>query len=247
MAFGKKKNVQTPSNDDFMDFGYDDGGFGGGDSFQGGTGGDSFGYGGGGSYGGDNFGGDSFGVDDFGGGTGGGNVGGGRGGSRNHGGFGKVLIPIVAVLVVVILAGSIYGALVGATRGQCKQVLETFEDGCNELDFMKIADVIDPSYRNAIKAIAMVASGALSSDAVEQLAQLIDKATGGFLSQAANGEGLSNVLRSVKIEPMRFGLPGKSRVVKCKVSAGVFSAYINVTIKKKHREAYIAKIEIAKE
>ena len=230
MAFGKKKNVQSSSDDDLLDFGYDSDSFGGQDDFGGGDsfgGGDQFGYNGG--------------QDDFG--------GGGKrsGGKKNSGGIGKILIPIAVVLVIVIVAGSIISSMIGPTRGDCKEVLETFEDGCNELDFLKLADVVDPTYRNAIKAILITVSGVLPDDVVEKVAEIIDNATGGFLGQAANGSGLANVMRSVKIEPMRFGMPGKSRVVKCKVTAGVFDAYINVTIKKKNKECYIAKVEIAKD
>lgn len=156
-----------------------------------------------------------------------------------------VLIAIALVLVVVIAAGSIIGAIVGPTRGECKELLEDFEEGCREMDLYKLVNCIDPRFRTAAN-FALLAGDTLTGDSLDTVLQTLDNAMGGTLSEAADGtsQTLENTIKSIRIKPIRYGLPGKDRVVQCKVTVGVFEQYVKVTIRKKHREAYIANVRL---
>ena len=233
MAFKKKKTPRV-ANDDNFDF----------DSFDGdidlGGSDDSFG---------EDFSLDGQDEDPFGGQQAGGKKGGRKGGRRGgkSGGAGGVIGVIVAVLAVVIIGGAIISLFIGPTIGDCKKVAARFEEGCNEMDFYKLADCLAPSYRTPVKAVITVAS--LSDDDIDKVVTMIDQATGGVLGDAAEETSttLTQIFRQVKVEPIRIDLlPGKTRSMKCKLTAGVFDVYIKVTVAKSNGEAYISSVQLAK-
>ncbi len=170
-----------------------------------------------------------------------------KGGGKSGGGVGGVIGIIVAVLAVIIVGGAIVSAVIGPTRGDCKKVAARFQEGCNEMDFYKLADCVAPSYRPAIKAIIMVAS--LSDEDVDAVVTMVDQATGGILGDAAEqtSTSLSQVFKQVTVEPVKIDiLPGKTRSMRCKVTAGVFDVYVKVTVAKSHGEAYISSVQLDK-
>jgi hypothetical protein len=57
---------------------------------------------------------------------------------------------------------------------------------------------------------------------------------------------VSDILKTISIEPVKYGFPGKTRVVKCKVSIAGITEYVNFTIKKENGDVYIAKAAITK-
>ena len=225
MAFGKKKNFQ--SDDDLLDFGSDADGFGGSDDL----------------FGSSEIGGDSFDFEE--------SAQGKQKKKKNNGGgkgIGGIIGIAAMVIVAVLIVGMIFKTIGGPSKKECDEIVTTFEDGCREQNFMKLADVVNPKYRNGIKAILMV-STTLTDVENEQVMEMIDEATGGMLGNLSGsaGEGLSSVMKSMSIEPVKYGMPGKTRTVKCKVSVGIFEKYVNLTVKKANKQVYIAGAELADE
>ena len=161
----------------------------------------------------------------------------------------KVFATLGICVAAVLLIFSIFAVVTGPSKSDCREIIESFEDGCHELDLMKMTNAIDPSYRNHVRAIIMVSETLTDAD-LEKALELLDSAMGGLLGTASEEgfEGsLESAVKDIRIEPESYGLPGKNRVVRCKVTAGVFETSIKLTMRKKNKETYIAKVTLAED
>ena len=57
---------------------------------------------------------------------------------------------------------------------------------------------------------------------------------------------ITDIFKTITIEPVKYGFPGKRRVVKCRCSILGIEQYVNFTIEKANGECYIADAEPAK-
>ncbi len=172
------------------------------------------------------------------------------GGGSKSGGAGvagglPVLLGILAAVVILFFAIT---AIFGPRRGECKQLIAQFEEGCQTLNINEIAGCFKPSIRNGILAATAIGGMVTDSDSDEVLSNLLDTIGGGF-GQMTQGTGMkpSELFKAIQITPKRYSLPGFTRTVKCEATYGMFTAYINFTIEKKNGEAYISNVEYIQE
>lgn len=169
---------------------------------------------------------------------------------RRKGGSGILeALPVVLGILVacfVLYLGAM--AVLGPRRGECKQLIAQFEEGCQTLNVNEVSTCFKPATRNTILALATIGGMVTDTPSEELLANMLD-AIGGGIGQITQGSDmkLSELFKVIEIEPKRYGLPGLKRTVRCKASYGVLNAYINFTIQKKDGEVYISSLEFEKE
>ena len=244
--FGKKKNISNP-DDDFFDFKAEAASdsffdtpqetpFGLKDSLDG-AGGDRYSSG---SSGG-------FSLDDDG-------DGGGKGGNSRKRRKGNMLAKLAGVLVPILIIIAIGGAvyfgysfITGPRRGECKELLHEFEQASNKLDLDEMAECLEPSLCNKIKAALLVTKMITKQDMNDLVGLIVESIGSGLIPDTGDTTlEVSDILKTISIEPVKYGFPGKTRVVKCKVSIAGITEYVNFTIKKENGDVYIAKAAITK-
>lgn len=157
---------------------------------------------------------------------------------------------LVPILVIIAIIGAVffgYASITGPRKGECKEVLNNFERACNKLDLNEMADCLEPSLCNKIKAAILVTEVITNQD-VNDLAGLIVEGIGaGFIPDTGDTTlEVSDILKTISIEPVKYGFPGKTRVVKCRVSVAGITEYVNFTMKKADGDVFIAKAALAK-
>ena len=165
-------------------------------------------------------------------------------------GSGILGILLAAVIVIAVICGAYLGfsSIMGPGKRECREILNEFEYGCNNLDISAIAECLEPNLSNKIQAAVLVTKVITKQDANELLSMVVEGLGVGLIPDTGDTTlDVSDLLKSISIEPVRFGFPGKTRVVKCKVSFAGISQYVDFTIRKAHGEAYIAKAALAKE
>lgn len=229
--FGKKK-TQAQSSAEYDDYGYNDD-----------TSYDDYG---------DTQGVDDYGVDDYGDGGYGGDdypttpvntkkkkKGGNKGGNP----LGKILgaVVVIAVICAVFFAVT---SVIGPRKGECKEVIETAQSGFNNLDPQQVTSVLNPSIRTKIDAILLLTQVVTDESASEILTTAVNYLGSGLVPGDLEA---SEFFKQVELEPYKFGLPGSSRKVTCRVKInGTTYQNVIITIKKSHGEAYIDKVRLAK-
>lgn len=164
---------------------------------------------------------------------------------KKGGNIGGTLVAIVVVIALLVGILSGVGALVGPTKGQCKDTIEQAEYSLNTMDVNGLCDVINPMIGRKLKALIMVANMLTPEDAASYIESAIDQLGGSILPE---GMDAADVLEEIEIEPYRFGLPGKTRKVKCNlIFAGSTYAKVEIHLKKAEGEVYISKIKSVNE
>ena len=170
------------------------------------------------------------------------------GGRKAGSGIITVLPVVLGILVAVFVIYLGAMAILGPRRGECKQLIARFEEGCQTLNVNEIAYCFKPATRNTILAFTTIGGVVTDSSSEEVLANMLD-AIGGGIGQITQGSDmkLSELFRLIRIEPKRYGFPSLKRTVRCKASYGSIDAYINFTIQKKDGEVYISNLEFEKD
>lgn len=168
---------------------------------------------------------------------------------KRSGDAAKIVLMVVAVIViivaVIIAASTISSALGCPSKKQCQEVIEDFQESCNSLDAEGILDCLDPTIANPLKAALFVGS-VVTSSTTDILTSILEAVGGDVLSFTDGTDmDLSSAFEVLTIEPKRFGLPKKSRKVRCKVTIGTITQYMNIYVAKKNGDAYISKVELA--
>ena len=167
-------------------------------------------------------------------------------------GFGIGKIVIIALIVIAVLAAVclLVGYAKSPTRWQCKEVIEQFQEGCNDLDAVEIINCLHPTVAATLNTVLLL-GGAVSSLAPSDMLKQVFQALGGNLetvTQQVSGEGMDTVsaFESISIKPVRYGMPQAKRKVRCKATfGGAVSIYMNIYISKEEGEAYISKISFS--
>lgn len=167
-----------------------------------------------------------------------------------NGGKGKnVLAVIAAVLILGIAVRSGLGIWNSPGRGACNEIIWEFQTACNDLDAKRIVGCLKPSIANPLKAAILVGETVTSTNSQEALSAILS-ALGGQMSFLDSDQEIVTAFETMRLEPEKYGLPGKTRKVTCKgifTVAGVeFEQYVNLYISKSKKDAYIAKMEFEK-
>ena len=170
------------------------------------------------------------------------------GGKKGGAGIIEILPVALGILVAVFVLYLGAMAIFGPRRGECKELVAQFEEGCQTLNVNEIAYCFKPATRNAILAISTIGGMVTDTPSEELLANVLN-AIGGGIGQITQGSDmeLSELFKIIRIEPKRYGFPGLKRKVRCKASYGAITAYINFTIQKKDGEVYIENLEFEKD
>ena len=159
--------------------------------------------------------------------------------------IGKVLGTVAVMAAIIIGVYLLFSVITGPSRKQCKTLMADFQYACNEVDLSRIADCLEPSLATKIKAAIVI--GDLTGQDIDDLLKMAVNTLGsGFMPKDSTAE-ITDVFKTITIEPVKYGLPGKKRVVRCRCSIMGVEQYLNFTVKKVHGSCYIDKVEIPKD
>ena len=165
--------------------------------------------------------------------------------TRNRRGFdpSALLLVLGGIIVIGLLYVGI-SAVIGPRVGESKEVIAELQGGINELNPDRFVNVLEPKTRRIIQVIFIAVESMTDIDLTNAFSQALNTLCVGFLPSDTN-EPVTDLLKKVEIVPVNFGLPGRTRKVKCKVKFDdVTYQYIKVTLQKYEGETYINKIEL---
>ena len=156
----------------------------------------------------------------------------------------NILIVVLAVIIVVGLLYAGVSSVIGPTVGQSKEVISDLQGGINDLDPTQFVNVIEPRTRHVIRMIFPAVQGTTGVDLSTVFADAMNTLCSGMLPSDTN-EPVTDLLRRIRIVPVNYGFPGKTRSVKCKIQFdGITYQYIRITIQKYEGESYINSITL---
>lgn len=155
----------------------------------------------------------------------------------------KILLLVAAVFLVGLLGGTIIGAIYSPSRSECKKIIAEFQESCNELDTNGILNCLKPSVSNPLK-IALGIGSAVTSQSSDEMLENILEALGGGMSEITENTDLSvkSLFETMELHAKRFGLPGRTRKVKCKAIVGGLQQNVYIYITKWDGDPYISKV-----
>lgn len=132
-------------------------------------------------------------------------------------------------------------------KSECKELIQDFEEACNELDVQGILNCIDPKVSDPIKTV--VAIGGIVTDNVDQYLEDIMSGIGKELTDAVGSNGTTeDVLASIQLEPKKYSLKQKEGTVRCvaifEVNGMDITKTLNISVVKKNDEWYVSGISI---
>ena len=173
----------------------------------------------------------------------------GSGSRRSSGGGGKVLAGIVGVIAVFVLVGVILGFIFSPTRGQCRRTIQNFQSACNTLNVQDLLNCMDPDNMviQGLKIANIGVTTLTNQDTSDLLTQLLSFGTGGSSQiTTETGMDLTTIFKMMVITPRRFGFPGRTRKVQCRVSISGIQTFMNIYLVKRDGEAYISRFEFTR-
>ena len=154
----------------------------------------------------------------------------------------RIPVIILAVVVVILLSYVGVSSVIGPRVGQSKEVISELQSGINDLDPTRFVNVLEPKNRLIVQMIFAAIQGSTDVDLSNAFADALNTLCSGVLP-SDTGKPVTDILKKVKIVPVNYGLPGKTRNVKCKIQFdGVTYQYIRITLEKYEGETYIKSI-----
>ena len=162
---------------------------------------------------------------------------------KKKGGF-KIVLAVIACLVLVWF---VVGIFVGPTDRQCREKVEDFQSACNSLSANALLDCMHPAIATPAK-LAVMAAGAITDTRPDDWLPQLVSYMGSGISSITKGTDLdlTDVFRQMKLTVRRVGLPGRTRRVRCRLTAGVVSQDVYIYFRKSRGTTYIQKIRLAK-
>ncbi len=163
---------------------------------------------------------------------------------KSSGGGSKVLIGILVAVLVVVGVYVGVSSILGPRRGECTEVIGTVQSGLNNLDPQQVVSVLKPSVRTVLGGALTLGQIATDTDSSELLTEAVNALGGGLMPD--DSIDTAEYFKGIEIKPIRYGLPGLTRRVRCRVMYnGTTYSYINITIKKHYGESYIDSVSLA--
>lgn len=162
---------------------------------------------------------------------------------KKKGGF-KIVLAVIACLVLVWF---VVGIFVGPTDRQCREKVEDFQSACNSLSANALLDCMHPAIATPAK-LAVMAAGVMTDTRPDDWLPQLVSYMGSGISSITKGTDLdlTDVFRQMKLTVRRVGLPGRTRRVRCRLTAGVVSQDVYIYFGKSRGTTYIQKIRLAK-
>lgn len=162
---------------------------------------------------------------------------------KKKGGF-KIVLAVIACLVLVWF---VVGIFVGPTDRQCREKVEDFQSACNSLSANALLDCMHPAIATPAK-LAVMAAGVMTDTRPDDWLPQLVSYMGSGISSITKGTDLdlTDVFRQMKLTVRRVGLPGRTRRVRCRLTAGVVSQDVYIYFRKSRGTTYIQKIRLAK-
>lgn len=162
---------------------------------------------------------------------------------KKKGGF-KIVLAVIACLVLVWF---VVGIFVGPTDRQCREKVEDFQSACNSLSANALLDCMHPAIATPAK-LAVMAAGAITDTRPDDWLPQLVSYMGSGISSITKGTDLdlTDVFRQMKLTVRRVGLPGRTRRVRCRLTAGVVSQDVYIYFRKSRGTTYIQKIRLVK-
>lgn len=152
------------------------------------------------------------------------------------------LIAVVAVIVVLALIFVGVTSVIGPGKGACEEVIAEFQSSVNSLEDKRFLAVLEPETRRSIQVLFVTSTGSADADLSNAFSQALDAICPGFLAADPKGD-TKDVLEKIVIEPVKFGLPGKTRKVKCEVRYGNgMDQLVRITLQKYEGQCLIKSI-----
>lgn len=154
------------------------------------------------------------------------------------------LIAVVAVILVLALLFVGVTSVIGPGKGACEEVIAEFQSSVNTLEDKRFLAVLEPETRRSIQVLFVTSTGSADTDLSNAFSRALDAICPGFLAADPNGDP-KDVLEKIVIEPVKFGLPGKTRKVKCEVRYGNgMDQVIRITLQKYEGKCLIKSISL---
>lgn len=161
----------------------------------------------------------------------------------------KKLILLTGILSMMSIG--VYGCS-SAINTQCKEVIESFETSCNELDVKGVLNCINPKVSDPIKAV-LALTNVISDQKLDGYLVEIIGSIAGELSEsiAAEDVSTSELLAGIQITPKKYKMKSKKGTVYCtatfKINEMEITKYIGIDMIKSNGEWYISGMALAEE
>lgn len=159
---------------------------------------------------------------------------------RKKGGSG-ILTILAVVLAVAIIGSTVVGVIVSPSRGQCKEIIDSFQTACNNLDANGVVRCMKPSVLTTALNIGTALAGDEATDAITQVL-----GSGIDMMGLGTEETIESLFQTMEIQPKKFGFPQKTRKVRCKAMFGVLAQYVDIYVTKYEGDVYITKVKFSK-
>lgn len=164
-----------------------------------------------------------------------------KGSAKRKNSFGG-LLPLIGIFFAICLVGSvIVGVIVSPSRNQCEEIIEDFQFSCNRLDANGVVRCMKPSLITTALNIGTAIAG---DEATEAITQVLG--SGIDMMGIGSEETIESLFQTMEITPKKFGLPKKTRKIRCKASFGVVSQYVDIYVTKYEGDVYITKVKFSK-
>lgn len=151
-----------------------------------------------------------------------------------------ILLLIGIIFAVVILGSTAVGVITSPSRRQCKEIIQSFQTACNQLDANGVVRCMKPSALTTALNIGTAIAG-------DSAAEIITEVLGSGIDLIGVGteETIEDLFQRMEIKTKRFGFPKKTRRVKCKALFGSLTQYMDIYVTKYHGDIYITKVKFS--
>ena len=152
---------------------------------------------------------------------------------------------LITVLVAVVVIGLLYvgvSSIIGPGRGKSREVITELQSSVNDLDSTRFIKVLDPETKRSIQVIFATLQSTEESDLADAFAKALNTICIDMVPTDTDKE-VTALMKNMEIVPLKYGLPGKTRKIKCKVQYDdTIFEYIKITLQKYDGETCIKSI-----
>ena len=166
---------------------------------------------------------------------------------KKKGGAGKVILIVVAVVVALLLAVTLIRS---PGRRACKELISELQADANNKNIKGIVNLLVPKYSLPLNGLILVGEMATDADLNEAFTTIMSYISSGSSSEITiDSTNVSEMMGSIEIKPINYGLPASTRKVKCRATFflnGVeLRQYVYIYIQKIQGDCYLKKIRLA--
>ena len=156
---------------------------------------------------------------------------------------------LIAILVMVIVIGLLYvgiSSIIGPRGGQSKEVIADLQSSVNNLDSERFNNTLEPDTKRVTQVYFETLQSTTEADLSNAFAMALNTICPDMIPNEPD-ESVTYLLKNMEIVPVKLGLPGKTRKVKCKVQLdGELYENIIISLRKNDGVPCIKSIELTK-